>query len=162
MNPLKTALLTLALGAATASAALWKSDDFDCQINLPDSDSANSPTHWTTVGSTEDGTLVGAGKIDNSAFVFLGYVDLSKRRDFHLNAKAIDELQKRFFGTGQGFIRGVERITLRGLPGYRLTGDGVYKGRHYGLAVEMYEANGRIYEIAGMKEGDSHPLRDPD
>jgi hypothetical protein len=129
---------------------------------MPDSNSANSPTNWTTMGSTDDGTLVGARKIDKSAYVFLGYVDLSKRRNFHLNDKSIDELQKRFFGSGQGFLRGLERVSLHGLPGYRLTGDGVYNGRHFGLVVEMYEANSRIYEIAGMKEGDNHPLKDPD
>jgi hypothetical protein len=33
---------------------------------------------------------------------------------------------------------------------------------HYGLVVDMYEANNRIYEIAGMKEGDTHPLNDPE
>jgi hypothetical protein len=58
--------------------------------------------------------------------------------------------------------RGLERISLHGLPGYRLTGDEVYNGGHYGLVVDMYEANSRIYEIAGMKEGDNHPLKDPD
>jgi hypothetical protein len=162
MNPLKSALLALALCAATASAALWKSEDFGCQINLPDSNSSNSPSNWTTMGSTEEGTLVGARRIDKSAVIFLGYVDLSKRRNFHLNDRSIDELQKRFFGTGQGFFRGLERVSLHGLPGYRLTGDGVYSGRHYGLVVEMYEANNRIYQIAGMKEDDNHPLRDPD
>jgi hypothetical protein len=162
MNSFNTALLALTLCAVTASAALWQSEDFDCQINLPDSNSSNSPTNWTTMGSTDDGTLVGARKIDKSAYVFLGYVDLSKRRNFHLNDKSIDELQKRFFGSGQGFLRGLERVSLHGLPGYRLTGDGVYNGRHFGLVVEMYEANSRIYEIAGMKEGDNHPLKDPD
>ena len=161
MHPLNTALLALFLTAATASAALWQSEDFDCQINLPDGRSANSPSNWVTLGSTDDGTLVGARRIDKSAYVFLGYVDLSKRRNFHLNDKSIDELQKRFFGSGQGFLRGVERISLHGLPGYRLTGDGVYNGEHYGLAVEMYEANSRIYQVAGMK-ADKPPLKDPD
>jgi hypothetical protein len=163
MNPLNTALLALALCAATASAALWESDDFGCQINLPDGQSATSPSNWTTLGSVEAGTLVGARRIDKSAYVFLGYEDLSKRRNFHLNEKSIEELQNRFFGQGQGFRRGLERISLHGLPGYRLTGDEVYNGgRHYGLVVDMYEANNRIYEIAGMKEGDNHPLKDPD
>jgi hypothetical protein len=162
MNPLKTALIALALSVVTASAALWKSEDFGCEINLPDSESPNAQTNWTTLGSTDEGTLVGARKIDKSAYVFLGYVDLSKRRNFHLNEKSIEELEKRFFGAGQGFRRGLERVSLHGLPGYRLTGDEVYNGGHYGLVVEMYEANGRIYEIAGMKEDDSHPLKDPD
>ncbi len=67
-----------------------------------------------------------------------------------------------FLVKGKGFCRGLERISLHGLPGYRLTGDEVYNGGHYGLVVDMYEANSRIYEIAGMKEGDNRPLKDPD
>ena len=48
------------------------------------------------------------------------------------------------------------------MPGYRLTGDSVYHGSHYGLVVDMFEANNRIYQIAGMKQDDAHPLKDPD
>jgi hypothetical protein len=162
MNPLNAAFLALVVFAASASAAYWESQDFGCSIELPDSQSANSQTNWTTLGSTEDGTLVGARREDRSAFVFLGYVDLSKRKNFHLNEKSIEELEKRFFGAGQGFRRGLERISLHGLPGYRLTGDSVYHGAHYGLVVDMIEANNRVYEIAGMKQNDAHPLKDPD
>jgi hypothetical protein len=161
MNSLNAAFLSLLLLAASASAAYWESEDFGCSINLPDAQSSNTETNWTTVGSTEEGTLVGARRIDRSAFVFLGYVDLSKRKNFHLNEKSIEELEKRFFGSGQGFRRGLERISLRGMPGYRLTGDSVYHGAHYGLVVDMFEANNRIYQIAGMKQGDT-PLKDPD
>ena len=32
----------------------------------------------------------------------------------------------------------------------------------YGLVVDMFEANYRIYQVAGMKEGDPRPLKDPD
>jgi hypothetical protein len=103
MNPLNAAFLALVVFAASASAAYWESQDFGCSINLPDSQSANSQTNWTTLGSTEDGTLVGARRIDRSAFVFLGYVDLSKRKNFYLNEKSIEELEKRFFVSGQGF-----------------------------------------------------------
>jgi hypothetical protein len=162
MNSLRAAFLALVVFAASASAAYWKSEDFDCSIDLPDSASPNSQTNWTTMGSTEDGTLVGAKRVDQSAFVFLGYVDLSKRKNFHLNEKSIVELEKRFFGSGQGFRRGLERISLHGMPGYRLTGDSVYHGGHYGLVVDMFEANNRIYQIAGLKEDDAHPLKDPD
>jgi hypothetical protein len=162
MKPLNAAFLALVVFVSSASAAYWQSEDFECSINLPDSQSANSQTNWTTLGSTEDGTLVGAMRIDRSAFVFLGYVDLSKRKNFHLNDKTIEELEKRYFGSGQGFRRGLERISLHGLPAYRLTGDSVYSGAHYGLVVDMIEANNRIYQIAGMKEGDPHPLKDPD
>ncbi len=162
MNPLKISFLALFLIVASASAAYWESQDFDCSINLPDSNSANSATNWTTLGSTDDGTLVGAKRIDQSAFVFLGYVDLTKRKGFHLNEKSIEELEKRFFGSGQGFRRGLERISLHGMPGYRLTGDSVYHGAHYGLVVDMFEANSRIYQVAGMKQDDLHPLKDAD
>lgn len=162
MNSFSAAFLALLVFVATASAALWESEDFECSINLPDAQSANSQSNWTSFGSTEEGTLVGARRIDLSAFVFLGYVDLSKRHNFHLDPKTIEELEKRFFGSGQGFRRGLERISLHGLPGYRLTGDSVYHGGHYGLVVDMYEANSRIYEVAGMKQDDLHPLRDPD
>ena len=162
MNPLNAAFLALVVFAASASAAYWQSEDFECSIDLPDSQSANSQTNWTTFGSTEDGTLVGATRIDRSAFVFLGYVDLSKTKNFHLNEKSIEELQKRFFGQGQGFRRGLERISLHGMPGYRLTGDSIYHGAHYGLVVDMFEANHRIYQVAGMKQDDLHPLKDPD
>src|SRR5271165_1236831 len=108
MNPLNAALLSFALFAASASAAYWESQDFDCSIELPDSSSNFSPTNWTTLGSTDDGTLVGARRVDRSAFVFLGYVDLSKRKNFHLNEKSIEELEPRFFGSGLGFRRGLE------------------------------------------------------
>jgi hypothetical protein len=162
MNPLHAAFLALVVYAFPASAAYWESEDFDCSIELPDSQSANSQTNWTTLGSTEDGTLVGARRVDRSAFVFLGYVDLSKRKNFHLNEKTIEELEQRYFGSGQGFRRGLERISVHGLPGYRLTGDSVYHGAHYGLVVDMVEANNRIYQIAGMKQDDAHPLKDPD
>ena len=162
MNPLNAAFLSLVLFAASASAAYWESQDFDCSIELPDSSYTQAPNNWTTIGSTEEGTLVGASRVDRSAFVFLGYVDLSKRKNFHLNEKSIEEFEPRFFGSGQGFRRGLERISLHGMPGYRLTGDSVYHGSHYGLVVDMFEANDRIYQIAGMKQDDAHPLKDPD
>ncbi|MBV8375965.1 MAG: hypothetical protein JO279_03090 [Verrucomicrobia bacterium] len=162
MHLFNVTFLALLLFAVSASAAYWESEDFDCSIQLPDSNSSNSETNWSTIGSTEEGTLVGAARINRSAFIFLGYVDLSKRKNFHLNEKSIEELEKRYFGEGQGFRRGLERISLHGMQGYRLTGDSVYHGAHYGLVVEMFEANNRIYQIAGMKEDDLHPLKDPD
>jgi hypothetical protein len=162
MKPLSTTIVFLVLTAACASAAYWKSEDFNCSINLPDGRSDDAPTNWTTLGSTDDGTLVGATRMDHSAFIFLGYVDISKRKNFHLNEKTIPELEQRYFGTGQGFRRGIQRITLNGIPGYRLTGDAIYHGGHYGLVVDMIEANGLIYQIAGMKQNDLQPLKDQD
>jgi hypothetical protein len=162
MKPFHAAILALVLCAASASAAYWQSEDFDCSIDLPDGQSATKQTNWTTFGSTEEGTLVGAGRQDRSAYVFVGYVDLAKRKNFHLNPKTIEELETRYFGSGQGFRRDLKPISIGGMPGYRLTGDSVYQGAHYGLVVDMFEANHRIYQIAGMKENEPHPLKDPD
>jgi hypothetical protein len=162
MNPLTGALLTLFIFVGTASAVTWKSSDYNCQVNLPDGEPITGGGRWSPVGSTEEGTLVGAMRADGSAFVFLGYVDIAKRPKFHLNEKTIEELEKRYFGPGLGFRRSIERVSLRGMPGYRLTGDSVYHGSRFGLVVDMYEIGGVIYQIAGMKENDLHPLKDPD
>jgi hypothetical protein len=156
------ALSAFFIFAGTASAGFWKSSDFNCQVNLPEGEPITGGGRWTPVGSTQEGTLVGAMREGGSAYVFLGYVDIAKRPKFHLNEKTIEELEKRFFGPGLGFRRTIEHVSLRGMWGYRLTGDSVYHGTHFGLVVDMYEAGGLIYELAGMKEGDQHPLRDPE
>lgn len=156
------ALLTLLISVGIASAVTWQSSDFNCQVSLPQSEPLTADKGWSPIGSTEEGTLVGARRIDGSAFVFLGYVDIRKRPKFHLNDKTIEELEKRFFGPGLGFRRSIERVSLGRMSGYRLTGDSVFHGSHYGLVVDMYEANGLIYQVAGMKEDDLHPLNDPD
>jgi hypothetical protein len=129
---------------------------------FPDGDPMTAGNGWSPVGSTEERTLVGAMRVDGSAFVFLGYVNIAKRPKFHLNDKTIEELEKRFFGPGLGFRRSIQRVSLHGMPGYRLTGDSVFHGARFGLVVDMYEANGLIYQIAGMKEYDLQPLKDPD
>ena len=160
------ALLMLFISAGIASAGIWKSSDYNCEVYLPDGEAIGEAITgskgWSTIGSTEEGTLVGARRIDGSAYVFLGYVNIAKRPKFHLNDKTIEELEKRFFGPGLGFRRSIERVSLRGMPGYRLTGDSVYHGSHFGLVVDMYEAKDLIYQVAGMKEYDQHPLNDPD
>ena len=61
-----------------------------------------------------------------------------------------------------GFRRSIERVSLNGMSGYRLSGDSIYHGARFGLVVDMYEAGGLIYQIAGMKEYDEHPLQDQD
>ena len=162
MSRFGAALLTLFISAGIALAVNWKSNDYNCQVSLPESEPMTASKGWSPIGSTEEGTLVGARRVDGSAFVFLGYVDIAKRPKFHLNDKTIEELEKRFFGPGLGFRRSKERVSLRGMPGYRLTGDSVYHGSHFGLVVDMYEANGLIYQLAGMKEDDLHPLNDFD
>ena len=162
MSRFGAALLTLFISAGIASAVNWKSNDYNCQVSLPESEPMTASKGWSPIGSTEEGTLVGARRVDGSAFVFLGYVDIAKRPKFHLNDKTIEELEKRFFGPGLGFRRSIERVSLGRMSGYRLTGDSVFHGSHYGLVVDMYEANGLIYQVAGMKEDDMHPLNDPD
>jgi hypothetical protein len=141
--------------------AVWKSSDYKCQVYLPDGQP--QVDHWITLGSVEPGTLVGSRKEDGSIYLFCGCVDLAKEPKVrHLDAKSIETLQKRFFGPGQGFWHGLQRITLNGMNGFRLTGDQVYSGAHYGLVVDMYEANGRIYQLAGMKQNDQQPWKDYD
>ena len=154
------ALLAFLFFAGDASAVTWKSSDYNCQVDLPDGDLVTGE-RWSPIGSTEE-TLVGARKMDGSAFVFLGYVKIAKRPKFHLNDKTIEELEKRFFGPGLGFRRSIERVSLRGMPGYRLTGDSIYHGSRFGLVVDMYESGGLIYQVAGMKENDMRPLKDPE
>src|SRR6516225_1316680 len=161
--PFAGAFAVLLLVANNASALTWKNSDYNCQIELPQgNDSITGGKSWSPVGSTEEGTLVGAMRVDGSAYVFLGYVNLAKRPKYHLNDKTIEELEKRFFGPGMGFRRSIERVSLNGMPGYRLAGDSMYHGTRFGLVVDMYEAGGLIYQIAGMKEYDEHPLNDLD
>src|SRR5262245_15184731 len=118
MSRFGTTLLTLFMSAGIASAVTWKSSDYNCQVSLPESPPMTSSKGWSPIGSTEEGTLVGARRIDGSAFVFLGYVDIRKRPKFHLNEKTIEELEKRFFGPGLGFRRSIERVFLGGTSGY--------------------------------------------
>jgi hypothetical protein len=154
-------LATLFLLGNSSFGALWKNSEYQCQVNLPDGEPRISK--WITLGSVEEGTLVGSRKEDGSIYLFCGYVDLAKEPKVrHLNAKSIETLQTRFFGPGQGFRHSLQRITLNGMPGFRLTGDQVYLGAHYGLVVDMYEANGRIYQVAGMKENDQQPWKNTD
>jgi hypothetical protein len=155
-------LLMLFISAGIASALTWKSTDYNCAVNLPDSEPITGGKGWSPIGSTDEGTLIGAMRTDGSAFVFLGYVNIAKRPKFHLNDKTIGELEKRFFGPGLGFRHSIERVSLRGMSGYRLTGDAIHHGSRFGLVVDMYEANGLIYQVAGMKEYDPHPLSDFD
>src|SRR5215471_19092561 len=102
----------------TAFALTWKNSDFNCAVELPEGELITGGNRWTPVGSTETGTLVGAMRVDGSAYVFLGYVDIAKRPKFHLNEKTIEELEKRFFGPGLGFRRTIERVSLQGMSGY--------------------------------------------
>jgi hypothetical protein len=155
-------LLSFFVFSRPALGLTWKNSDFNCAVELPEGELLTGGNRWSPIGSTQEGTLVGAMRVDGSAYVFLGYVDIKKRPKFHLNEKTIEELEKRFFGPGLGFRRTIERISLRGMPGYRLTGDSIYHGTRFGLVVDMYEAGDLIYQLAGMKEYDEHPLKDYD
>jgi len=150
---------TLFLMSSSLLGALWKSSDYKCQVYLPDGEPRIEK--WITLGSVEPGTLVGSRNVEGTIYLFCGYVDLAKDPKMrHLDEKSIETLQKRFFGPGQGFWHGLQRITLNGMNGFRLTGDEIYIGGHYGLVVDMYEANGRIYQLAGMKQNDQQPWKD--
>ena len=162
MNPLNAAFLALVFFAASASAAYWQSEDFDCSIDLPDGQSTNSQTNWTTLVRPKkelwwapDATIGPLSSFSVTSIcpnekTFISTKNRSK------NWKLASSVR------GKVFAEALERISLHGMPGYRLTGDSVYHGAHYGLVVDMFEANSRIYEIAGMKEDDAQPLKDPD
>jgi hypothetical protein len=152
-------LATLFLVSSSLFGALWKSSEYKCQVILPDGEPRVEK--WITMGSVEPGTLVGSRNLEGTIYLFCGCVDLAKEPKVrHLDEKSIETLQTRFFGQGQGFRHSLQRIALNGLNGYRLTGDQVYSGGHYGLVVDMYEANGRIYQIAAMKQNDQQPWKD--
>jgi hypothetical protein len=161
MNILPSALLALVCLTVSSPAAFWSSGDFRCEINLPDS----LPGHedgWGTAGSTEEGTMVGSRKNDRTAFLFLGYVDLAKRPNFHLNDKTVTELEKRYIPDASGFHHSTERIMIHGYPGYKTTGSNVYQGEHFSVVIYMCEANNLIYQVVGMKAGTESPLKDAD
>jgi len=104
MNPFTGALLALFLYVGTVSALTWKSSDYNCQVDLPDGEPITGGGRWSPVGSTEEGTLVGATRVDGSAFVFLGYVNISKRPKFHLNEKKqLTNLRRDFLGRASDF-----------------------------------------------------------
>ena len=158
MKALPSTFLTLLSLTVACSAAIWSSSDYHCEINLPDG-LPHTSEHWITAGSTEEGTLVGSKRVDGTGYIFLGYVDLSKRPNFHLNEKTIPELEKRFITDTTH--HSVERIVVNGLPGFRVTGSRVYFGNHFALVIDMYEANNLIYQVVGMKQQSDSPLKDP-
>jgi hypothetical protein len=144
-----------------SSAAYWGSGDYHCEINLPDG-IPQTDYFWMTAGSVEDGTLVGSKRRDGLGYIFLGYVDLKGRPNYHLNEKTIPELEKRFIPQSEGFHHSVQRIVTNGIPGYRVFGSRVYFTQHFTLVMDMYEANNLIYQVVGMKAGTDDPMKDAD
>jgi hypothetical protein len=154
-----TVIFLLVGALSEAHAFLWKSSDFNCSVNLPDSPSQINP--WLPMTPADPTGLTGAHRKDFSAYVYLGMVTEDDPH-FTLNEKSINELQGRFFGIGLGFRHSLEAIKHYGLAGYRLTGTHRYNGHSYWVVVDMYEANGKVYQVAGVSSEEANPLKDPD
>jgi hypothetical protein len=142
-----------------ANALLWKSSDFNCLVNLPDGRPQIDP--WEVMTPADPFGLTGAHRRDFSAYVYLGIVTEDDPH-FRLNEKSIDELQRRFFGPGLGFRHTIEPINRNGMAGFRLTGTHRYNSTNYSIVVDMFEANGKVYEVAGLSKNETNPLKDPD
>ena len=107
--------------------------------------------------------VAGACRIDYSGYVFLGVIRLDQKPGFQFNEKTINELDKRYFGTGLGFLHSIQPLRRKdGLPGYRLTGTHNFRGATYNVVVDFVQANNMIYEIAGLTQFQPQPLNDAD
>jgi hypothetical protein len=151
-------------GPPSDFAALWKSTDFGCSVNLPDGDSRTNP--WAVL-SPNDITasqtgLIGARNIDRTVIVYLGIVRLDDRPHFQLNEKSVEQLENSLFGTALGFKHAAQPISRNGMNGIRLTGTHRYLGNTYNLVMDLFQANGMIYELAGLTERELDPLKDSD
>jgi hypothetical protein len=153
------AFLFLLLSGAM-SAADWKSSDFKVKVSLPDGEPRINP--WKILGGDYETTLIGSRKPDLSAFVFLGIYPLKDKPKFQLTEKTVEEIDQRFFGEGVGFRRSIQPVTVNGVRGYRVRGSHYYNSSQYAIVVDMYQANGRIYQVAGAKTFVADPLRDQD
>jgi len=142
-----------------ANAWLWKSSDLNCSVNLPDGTPQVEP--WLVMTPADPTGLTGAHRKDFSAYVYLGMVTEDDTH-FALDEKSIDELQKRFFGTGLGFRHTIESISRHGMTGFRLTGTHRYNSNNYSIVIDMFESNGKVYEVAGLSKDQTNPLKDPD
>jgi hypothetical protein len=142
-----------------ANALLWKSSDFNCSVNLPDGTPQINP--WLVMSPADPTGLAGAHRKDFSAYVYLGMVTEDDPH-FAFNEKSIDELQKRFFGAGLGFRHSIEPISRHGVAGFRLTGTHRFNATNYSIVVDMFESNGKVYEVAGLSKDETNPLKDPD
>src|SRR6266853_332917 len=98
---------------------------------------------------------------DFSAYVYLGMVTEDDPH-FKLDEKSIDELQRRFFGPGLGFRHTIEAINHHGVAGFRLTGTHRFNATNYSIVIDMFESNGKVYEVAGLSKDEINPMKDPD
>lgn len=159
--------LSLLASASVCRAIEWKSSFYKCAVNLPDASAQFNP--WAVMSSarSQDETglvgVTGAHRIDLTAYVFLGVMRLDQQPNFQLNDKTVPELEKRYFGSGMGFLHSLQPLRRKdGIPGYRMTGTHKFNGRTYNIVVDLLEANNMIYEVAGMIEYEPQPLKDPD
>ena len=141
-------------------AAFWKSSEYYCQVNLPDGTYVQP--WYTMTPANESGVLTGARRRDDETIVYLGVVDEKSNPHFILNEKSIEELDKSFFGRGLGFLDSTQKITLRGLSGYRLIGRHRFNGRNYAMVVDMFFDHGLVYQVAGLSSYYNNALQDDD
>jgi hypothetical protein len=169
MSRLSKTLIVAALSVALSGplsgfAALWRSTDFRCSVNLPDSDSRTE--RWAVLTPNDilaqETGLVGARKMDSTAIVYLGIVRLDDKPHFQLNEKSVEQLEGKIFGTGLGFKHAAKPISRNGMNGIRLTGTHRYLGNTYNIVMDLFQANGMIYELAGLTERELDPLNDRD
>jgi hypothetical protein len=159
--------LSLFLAAVPMSqAVLWKSSLYRCSVNLPEGPARINP--WLPLGNANDPDadltgLIGARRMDSTAYVFLGIVKLDQKPKFQLNEKTIAELEKRYFGPTLGFRHTLEPIRRKdGFTAYRATGTHQYRGSNYSIVVDFVQANQAVYEVAGLAEHENVAMRDPD
>jgi hypothetical protein len=156
-HPRVIAVFSLLLASLPeANALLWKSSDFNCSVDLSEGTPQVEP--WLVMSPADPTGLTGAHRKDFSAYVYLGMVTEDDPH-FKLEAKSIDKLQKRFFGPGLGIRHTIEPI---GVPGFRLTGTHRFTQTNYSIVVDMFESNGKVYEVAGLSKQETNPLKDPD
>jgi hypothetical protein len=145
---------------SSTSAAIWRSSEYYCQVNLPDG-SYVLPWYAMSPGD-EGGVLAGARRQDFGALVYLGVVDVKNKPHFVLDEKSIEDLDKSFFGRGLGFLNTTQQITEHGLNGYRLFGRHRFNGRNYAMVVDMFYYHGLVYQVAGLSQEHDDALQDND
>src|ERR1700741_211908 len=146
--------------ASSGHAAIWRSSEYYCQVNLPDGSYVQQ--WYTMVPADESGVLTGARRQDFEAIVYLGIVDMKDKPHFALDEKSIDELDKSFFGRGLGFLDKTQPIAEHGLNGYRLFGRHRFNGRNYAMVVDMFFYHGLVYQVAGLSQSYDNALQDND
>jgi hypothetical protein len=154
-------LLAAFCGLVSAgSAAIWRSSEYYCQVNLPDGSYVQQ--WYALLPANEGGVLAGARRQDYAAMVYLGIVDMKDKPHFVLDEKSINDLDKSFFGPGLGFLDKTQQITEHGLNGYRLFGRHRFNGRNYAMVVDMFFYHGLVYQIAGLSQAYDNALQDQD